>query len=103
MKKYLKGLERVINLIFVGCIISVVLLISEILLFSSFKIPSNSMAPELISGDYVLVCKPIIGARLFNVFATLQNKQVEIYRAPGFRSVKRNDVLVFNNPYPTVG
>lgn len=31
--------------------------------FSTFRIPSNSMAPELIAGDNVLVAKPVLVAR----------------------------------------
>jgi len=58
------------------------------------------MAPELITGDNVLVAKPVLGARLFNVFASLRGEPTEIWRVPGFRMVKRNDVLVFNFPHP---
>ena len=80
-----------------------VYLFSQIFVFASFKIPSDSMHPELKQGDHILVVKPIYGARLFDVFATLSLKQVEIYRTPGFRNVQRNDVVVFNNPYPILG
>jgi signal peptidase I len=68
--------------------------------FSTFRIPSNSMAPELIAGDNVLVAKPVLVARFFNVFASLCGKQTDIWRVPGFRTVNRNDVLVFNFPHP---
>lgn len=72
----------------------------QIFLFSSFKIPSDSMEPELETGDNILVCKPIVGARLFNVFASMRGEQTDIYRVPGIRRIKRNDVLVFNFPHP---
>lgn len=75
----------------------------QFFIFASFVIPSDSMHPELKEGDHVLVAKPIYGARLFDVFAMLNLKQVEIYRAPGFRNVQRNDVVVINNPYPDKG
>jgi signal peptidase I len=81
-------------------ILAVVYVCVQVFLFSSFKIPSDSMAPGLIAGDQVLVCKPIYGARLFNLFATLRNEQVSICRSPGFRNIRRNDVAVFNFPYP---
>ncbi len=58
------------------------------------------MLPCLQSGDYILVAKPIYGPRVFNVFATLRLEQVDIFRIVGLRRVQRNDVLVFNNPYP---
>jgi signal peptidase I len=58
------------------------------------------MSPTLTTGDNVLVFKPTIGLRLFNLFATLRGEQVEIYRVPGIRKLRRNDVVVFNYPHP---
>jgi signal peptidase I len=58
------------------------------------------MAPSLTTGDNVLVYKLIPGARLFNLFTTLRGEQVDIYRAPGIRKLRRNDVVVFNYPHP---
>lgn len=58
------------------------------------------MEPALTTGDNVLVWKPTVGARLFNIFASACEEQVDIYRAPGFKKIKRNDVLVFNFPHP---
>lgn len=72
----------------------------QVFLFASFKIPSDSMEPELTAGDRVLVFKPTIGPRLFNVSATLRLEQPEIYRLPGWKRIERNDVLVFNFPHP---
>lgn len=73
---------------------------AQIFLFASFHIPSDSMEPELVEGDFVVVWKPMLGARLFNLNMTLRLEQVEIHRVPGFRNIKRDDVLVFNFPYP---
>lgn len=72
----------------------------QVFCFTSFKIPSDSMEPELVSGDYILVNKLTHGARLFNVFDALEKKDVTIYRLPGMGEIERNDVLVFNFPYP---
>jgi signal peptidase I len=58
------------------------------------------MSPSLYTGDCVLVFKPVPGPRLFNLFATLREEQVEIYRLPGIRKLRRNDVVVFNYPHP---
>jgi signal peptidase I len=71
-----------------------------IFLFASFRIPSASMSPSLYTGDHVLVLKPILGPRLFNLFTVLSGEQAEIYRVPGIRKVRRNDVVVFNFPHP---
>ena len=88
----------VVDTLFWGCMVVALFVVMQIFLFSSFKIPSNSMEPGLIAGDYVLVNKLIPGARLFNVFASLRGEQVQIVRLPGLREIRRNDV--FNYPYP---
>jgi signal peptidase I len=72
----------------------------QVFLFSSFKIPSDSMEPELTIGDNILVLKPTIGPRVFNLFASMRNEQTEIYRIPGIKKIQRNDILVFNFPHP---
>ncbi len=90
----------VINTLFWGCMVFALFVIIQVLFFSSFRIPSNSMEPGLITGDNVLVNKLIPGARLFNIFATMRGEQVEVFRLPGINKIKRNDVIVFNYPYP---
>ena len=90
----------VVDTLFWGCMVVALFVVMQIFLFLSFKIPSNSMEPGLIAGDYVLVNKLIPGARLFNVFASLRGEQVQIVRLPGLREIRRNDVVVFNYPYP---
>ena len=90
----------VVDTLFWGCMVVALFVVMQMFLFSSFKIPSNSMEPGLIAGDYVLVNKLIPGARLFNVFASLRGEQVQIVRLPGLREIRRNDVVVFNYPYP---
>lgn len=102
MKKYNQiwyWINRAINCVFGLSLVGLLYVLVEIFLIASFKIPSDSMTPALIKGDIVWVLKPIIGPRLFNVLASMKGKQVEIYRLPGIRSIKRNDVLVFNYPY----
>ena len=71
----------------------------EVTSFSSFKIPTESMVPTLIPGDNIYVNKWIMGGRIFDVEESFQ-REVEISRLPGFRKLKRNDVIVFNDPYP---
>ena len=82
------------------CVLCVIVLMMGIFCFASFRIPSNSMEPTLISGDYILVNKMIKGARLFNIFAAFNKEDITINRAIGYGTFKRNDVLVFNFPYP---
>lgn len=89
----------IVDIVFWCCMFVVAFLLIRILLLSSFKIPTGSMEPTLIEGDYILVSKIIPGARLFDVFAALRGEEVAVYRIPGVRPVRRNDVLVFNYPY----
>ena len=55
----------------IGCIYAFLL----IFCFSTFKIPSDSMEPQLQTGDQVLVNKWIAGPRLFNIFASMKGKR----------------------------
>ncbi len=96
MKKIWAILENLMFLIF--CMV-VILFLMQLFCYTSFRIPSDSMEPTLKAGDRILVNKMIKGARLFDVFAALDNEEVTIRRMPGFGSFKRNDVLVFNFPY----
>lgn len=52
------------------------------------------------TGDNILVWKPTISPRIFNLFASMRNEQTDIYRIPSFSNIKRNDILVFNFPHP---
>ncbi len=69
---------------------------------SSFKIPTDSMEPKIIPGDYVIVDKFTYGARLFDVFSALSGEKVKIRRVPGIGKIKRNDIVVFHFPYPKI-
>ncbi len=98
MKQKIK--QRIINIVFYITLSLTVIALLKIFVFSSFRVPTMSMEPEVIPGDYILVNKLAYGARLFDLFAASAHKRVDIYRVPGFSKVKRNDIVVFNNPYP---
>ncbi len=67
-----------------------------------FIIPSWSMSPTLVPGDRVVVNKLIMGARLYTDFNFRQGGQeLKSIRMKGMRSLKHNDIAVFN--YPQVG
>ena len=87
------------NIVFYGSLAVVGYLLLQIFLLVSFKVPTNSMVPEMMPGDFILVEKLSMGPRLFNVFKATRLEDVEIYRLPGLRGIKRNDVVVFNFPY----
>ncbi|MCR6508903.1 signal peptidase I [Bacteroides sp. KH569_7] len=92
-------LERLTNIAFGVCVLVVVYCVLQVFVVTSFKIPSDSMSPTLLPGDYVLVDKCSAGARLFDVLDAVEGKEVDIHRLPGWRKFRRDDVLVFNFPY----
>lgn len=87
------------KLTLVGALILFLTIFLRVFIISSFKIPTPSMTPAILPGDYILVNKLIIGPRLFKNFNFLKGEKVETFRLPGFRKIKRNDILVFNFPY----
>lgn len=72
----------------------------RVFVFGSYKIPTDSMEPTIIPGDYVFVNKLAYGARLFDLFDAMEGKEVNIKRVKGYSHVKNNDVLVFHIPHP---
>ncbi len=93
-------MNKVVNIVFWLCMTAALWFVMQVFVWGSFKIPTDSMEPELMTGDNILVWKPTIGPRLFNLFASMRLEQTEIYRIPGFKKIKRNDILVFNFPHP---
>ena len=98
-QKIKKIVVRLLDISFVVCCLVGLMFLGQLFCFTSFKIPSDSMEPTLKDGDRILVNKMIMGARLFDVFAALEQKDVNIYRLPALGTLKRNDVIVFNFPY----
>lgn len=88
-----------LNIYLTAFVLLVVWVLCQIFVFSSFSTPTQSMTPNIIPGDYVLVNKFVMGGRLFNIFDALDGKQVNISRGPHFGELKRGDVVVFNHPY----
>src|SRR6185312_10597751 len=82
------------------------------LLFSAYAIPSGSMEGSELTGDYLFVSKCSYGARLpitplsipfteptmFGVKTYWDAVQLPYLRLPGFTSIKKYDVVVFNKP-----
>lgn len=89
----------VVNVLFWLCILFVGWMVLRVAGYGSFKIPSNSMSPALLAGDRIWVAKSVLGARIFNPFASLRDTSVRIRRLPGWRKARHNDILVFNFPY----
>jgi signal peptidase I len=68
-------------------------LILKIFVVDAFVVPSASMQPTLLAGDYVFVNKLIYGARVPRLFHFLH-----IGRFPGIRDIERGDVIFFEFP-----
>lgn len=101
MKKHWRKIAQyAIDTAFWLCMLGVAWIVAQVFLFASFKIPSDSMEPELTAGDNILVWKPTVGPRLFDLSASMRLEQTEVYRIPGVKGIQRNDVLVFNFPHP---
>ena len=63
---------------------------------SSCVIPTYSMSPTLIEGDYIVANLQIPGRRVLKENA---NGDLTVCRKEGVRAVAKGDVVVFNFPY----
>ena len=75
MKFINKIVDKGINLLLISFSVVALWIFFQVFFFASFRIPSDSMEPELTTGDNVLVNKLIIGPRLFNLFTSMRNEQ----------------------------
>ena len=96
-RKYYKQLnrwaDRLLNCL-VACGMALILwMLLQVTILATFRIPTDSMQPTLQPGDNILINKCIMGARIFDVWEAVEDKEVDIYRLPGIGKVKRGDVL----------
>ena len=92
--------DKLLNLFLIAFGVVVIWILIQVNSIATFKIPSDSMEPALLAGDNILVNKWVMGGRIFNIWDALEGKEVKITRLPGLGRIRRNDVLVFNFPYP---
>lgn len=110
-----KGATRTV-MAWVDAIVYALVLIYFVFAFvgQQYEIPSSSLEKSLLVGDRLWVNKTIYGARvpqtplhfplaqhtmpLINTKSYIENPQLEYHRMPGFRSIKRGDIVVFNYP-----
>lgn len=75
------------------------------LIFGSYKIPTGSMEQDLLIGDFLIVSNLTYGARTPMAVCIpftqmcLPGIKIPSTRLPGFRDIKRNDIIVFNVPW----
>ena len=72
--------------------------LARLYLFASCVIPTYSMAPTLLGGDYIIASLQIPGRRIWEEDSCGHSI---ILREKGMREVRKNDVVVFNFPYST--
>lgn len=63
-----------------------------------YKIPSSSMEPTLIPGDFIMVSKMSYGARILKIRKFFKEGKIEYIRTWGCSHIKKGDVFVFNWP-----
>ena len=101
--KFTKLIKKSLNVVCFFFLVIVVSIIMKIFLFASFKIPTGSMEPVILSGDHVLVNKLLIGPRIYRDFGFLRGEKTPLKRIKGLKNIQRNDILVFNYPYTFQG
>ena len=72
VKKLKRITDRLLSVAFYICILIIGWLVLQITCFTTFTIPSDSMAPTLQAGDRILVNKWIMGAHIFNIWDALE-------------------------------
>lgn len=95
MKKTIKTILQYAGAILLSIVIAVLL---RLFIVDFYSIPSDSMYPAIEPGDFIVVNKLYMGARFYKNFDFLDGARPETVRVPGYTSLKRNDVIVFNFP-----
>ena len=85
-------------LLFIILSLSIALVI-RLFICNFYVVPSDSMEPTLLPGDFILASKWTYGARIFTGLKFDRNRDPSMIHVAGFSSVRRNDVIVFNFPY----
>ena len=71
----------------------------RLFLCNFYVVPSDSMEPAILPGDFILTNKWTYGARIFTSLKFDKESDLPMVHIPGLRQIRRNDVVVFNFPY----
>ena len=88
-------LKYLFVVLFFCFIIYEIIFICRVYFFVSCVIPSDSMQPTLLKGDYVYVTQRIPGRRVLEYDSNNSQKIIAI-RKKGKREIRHNDILLFN-------
>lgn len=69
---------------------------ARLYIFASCVIPTYSMSPTLLGGDYIITSLQVPGRRIWE---ENMNGSLTVHREKGIRSIRKNDIVVFNFPY----
>ncbi|WP_298063642.1 signal peptidase I [uncultured Rikenella sp.] len=73
-----------------------------IFVWDRYPVPTDSMYPTIVPGDRIMVDKLVFGARIYKSTDFLADtSEPPVFRMPGFRQLRRNDIVVFN--FPNIG
>ncbi len=92
----LKSILKFILYLFVSLLLA---LIIRLFLCNFYRIPSDSMVPTVIPGDFILTEKWSYGARVFTSLKFDRDQDPPMVRMPNLGHIKREDVVVFNFPF----
>ena len=95
MKKVVKNILQYIGAFLLAIVIAAIM---RFFIVDFYSIPSDSMYPTIEPGDFIVVNKLYMGARFYKNFDFLEGARPETVRVPGYGSLERNDVIVFNFP-----
>ena len=90
MENKKKLLLEYVKAIFTALVLALVI---RAFVIQAFTIPSGSMIPTLLVGDYILVNKFLLGSPIDIPFTN-----VNLFRMPGFRAPHKGDIIVFKFP-----
>ncbi len=80
----------------IGILLLIVFLFNSFVL-ASFEVPTGSMENTVMTGDFLLVNKFTLGGRTLEVIP-YTGIHLPHLRVPGFRDVRRGDIIVFEFP-----
>jgi len=99
MRRLISIFKSVLRLFLYLMLALLLALVIRMFLCNFYTIPSDSMEPGIVPGDFILAEKLSYGGRIFTSFKFDKDSDPPMKRLPGLRSIRRNDVVVFNFPY----
>ena len=99
MKRIKSILKSILKYTLYIVLLLLLALLIRLFLCNFYVVPTDSMEPTMLSGDFYLANKLTYGARIFTSLKFDRNSDLPMIHVPGLRSIRRNDVVVFNFPY----